>query len=772
MKSVYQTRSAMLATGASLVALLGAGQASAQDKPKTLGLEEIVVTAQKRAQSVQDVPIAITAFDGNFTKRVHLDDVKDLVKFAPGFAGNSKDSFIDYINIRGISTNDFGVGGDPSAGFFKNGLYQGRNGVVVSSMFDMERAEVLRGPQGFLFGRNAIGGAISLYTAKPKFGSFGGHVDAGVGERGILEGEVAVNLPMGDDFALRLAGYHSHENGFVTNHYNPNGDKLVAHNKNALRVSAGWRGDKWDATMVGEFEDRNQSGSIYRAINDESMAFLQTLRPIIGRAKPHGADMRNIDSDLGLGNYDRGKIYSGSLEVNYDLDFATLTSNTGYKGHTYAYAEDFDGMPIRYNDYGQNQSGSYFETELRLVSQKGDSPLSWYAGVSYYKETINATFDNASNPEVLCAAYYEMSCSDLYAYWGYGDFTANPNGHHERNRVAGKYKGWGAYVDFTYAVTDKFELDAGVRYTKDTKHFGIDVLPVHDELGPFFMFGYTTDGFVYGDKSWDDFTPRFIARYRPNDSWMIYASATKGYKSGGFGSFAVLLPNGMDDNLVANPGATPDAFNPEKVWSYEIGAKGDMFDKKLRLDFAGYHYRYTDLQINYWDAGTKVANVGTVNAWGLEASAQAILGPNFDLFVSGSYNHNKIHGADQIVPGSDGHRLGGTPEWIASGVLTFHTPVKDKGEANASVEFRTQTSTFGGLDNAVEAINPGWTDVTFRMGFDADAGWSVTGYVENVFNALYFDGTGEASFPFPAHYFGASRPRTFGVKFSYKFGDE
>ncbi|TNE63034.1 MAG: TonB-dependent receptor [Alphaproteobacteria bacterium] len=772
MKSVYQTRAAWLATGASLLAMLGtAGSVAAADEASG-GLEEITVTAQKRAESVQDVPISITAFDASFTKRVNLDDVKDLVKFAPGFAGDSKDSFIDYINIRGISTNDFGVGGDPSAGFFKNGLYQGRNGVVVTSMFDMERAEVLRGPQGFLFGRNAIGGAISLYTAKPKFGELNGHFDGGVGERGILETELAVNLPVSENFALRVAGYHSEEDGYALNRYD--GEKYVWHNKDALRVSAGMRGENWDATVVGEFEDREQSGSIYRAIDDDALEFLHSIGGIIGRPNPKG-DISEIDQDHGLGNFDRGKIYSISAEINVDLGFATLTSLTGYKDHDYSYAEDFDGMPIRYNDYGQEQSGDYFETELRLVSQ-GTGPLSWYGGVSYYKEKINALFDNASDPDVLCAAYYEMSCADMYAYYGYPDFNYPEDGHHEMNAVDGDYHGWGAYVDLNYAVTDKFEVGVGVRYTRDTKDFGINVLPVDDDLGPFFMFGFTTDGYVYGSETWDDFTPRFIARYRPNDDWMIYGSVTKGYKSGGFGSFAVVLntdddESGVDDDLVALPGATPNVFDPEKVWSYEVGAKGDLFDRRLRTDISVYHYRYTDLQLNYFDAGTKVANVGKVNAWGVEATVQAILGQYFDLFLSGSFNDNEISGADIIEEDSDGNRLGGSPKWTAAGVLAFHKPVKEAGEINAAVEFRTQTKTYGGLGNVEIAANPGWTDVSARLGWEDADGWTVTAYVENLFDKAYFDGTGEGGFPFPAHGFGISRPRTMGVKFSIPFGD-
>ncbi|WP_308910106.1 TonB-dependent receptor [Pseudokordiimonas caeni] len=776
-----------LTTGASFAALLaGAGQAFAQESGDNNGMviEEILVEAQKRAESVQDVPLAVAAFDAAFQKRVNLDDVKDLVKFTPGFAGDSKDSFIDYINIRGISTNDFGVGGDPSVGFFKNGLYQGRNGVVVTSMFDMERAEVLRGPQGFLFGRNAISGAVSLYTNKPKYDQTSGYMEMGVGQRGILEGEAAFNYGINDKVAVRLAAYHSEEDGYVDNQFDPEARKQVWHNKDALRASVGVRGESWDSTFILEYEDREQSGSVYRANN--ALGILDALEDVLeGPVTPRG-DIRDVDADQGLGNYDIGEVLSLEAHINFDLGFASLQSITGYKDHDYDYAEDFDGAPFRYNDYAQTQSGDYFEQELRLVGQT-EGPLSWYGGVSYYKEKLDVLFRNALGEDVLCGVYYGMTCQEMSQYYYGEDYEYNPEGQVEANMVDGEYSGWGAYFEATYEFSEKFDVGAGIRYTKDTKDFGINVLPVETGLGPYWMFGLTTDGFVYDSKSWDKFTPRFIARYRPNDDWMIYASLTKGYKSGGFGSFAVNLnptdefPDGVDENLVATPGATPNSFDPEQVTSYEVGFKGDLFDSRVRLNGNVYHYRYTDLQLNFFDAGTKIVNVGKVKAWGAEATVQAILSENLDMFVSGSYNTNEVTGAvytypdgTEVVIGPDGSRLPGSPKWTLAGVLAYHQPIGDAGEITGSVDFRTQSKTYGGLDNTPSGVNGGWTDVAARLGWTSNEGWSVTAYMENVFNAKYFDGTSEGSADglFPAHGFGISRPRTVGVKLTINFGEE
>lgn len=742
-------------------------------------LDEIIVTSQKRAESVQSVPIAMSAFDRTFMERVNLDDVKDLIKFTPGFSGDSKDSFVDFVNVRGISTNDFGNGGDPSVGFFRNGLYQGRTGSAVSSLYDIERAEVLRGPQGFLFGRNAISGAISFHTAKPDFDKFSGYAKVGIGERNIIEGEAAVNMPVNDSIAFRLAAYTSHENGWIENTFLPDEKPLAGHDKTAVRFTTAFKGEGWDATIIAEHEDKETSGTVYRAVPGVESAGLQDA---FGADIMPQRDKRTAHSNMGLGNYDRANILAISAEINIDFSFATFTSLTGFKDHDYQYAEDYDGMSIGFYDYAQDQEGDYFEQELRLVSNT-DGPLSWYAGASYFKENIDTRFTNRADEDVACGAYYYAdygynTCVGLYDYWEYFGFTNNPNGLIEANDISGEYHGWATYLDLNYAITESFDLGVGVRYTKNTKDFGISILPVDSDLGPWLNYGMTTDGFVSEKKSWDDFTPRFIARYRPTDDMMLYASVTKGFKSGGFNSLGAVPPaglgpegDGLDEDLVALPGTTPDSFAPETVWSYEFGIKGDMADNRIRYDINAYYYRYKDLQLNFWDGGVKVDNIGKVKAYGIEGTVQAVLSDHFDFIIAGAYNSNEIKGADLIAEGSDGNRLSGSPKFRGSGMLNFHAPITQTGEINASIDFAAQTSTFVGIGNIPDGKLPSWADLSFRIGYKDDAGWAMTAYVENLSNDTYFDGGYEGGDRLPTVIFGASRPTTFGARFSMSFGE-
>lgn len=763
-------RKKLLLAGCSAAAMSGAAMAQG---------DEIIVTAQKRAESIQDVPLAITAVSGDFTRAVNLDDVKDLVKFTPGLTGNSADSFIDVLSMRGILTNDFGVGGDPSIGLFKNGLYQGRNGAVVTSLYDMDRAEVLRGPQGFLFGRNAIGGAISVHTARPNFDGYNGYVEVDVAERDRLFGEAAVNIPLSDVFAVRFAVYGGHESGYVDNAYFPDHDPLMEPEKYAGRFSALYSDGPFEAFFTAEYENRKQSGSLYRAT--EGGPGWDNLVDIFGVSL--GGNGRDIDSDLQLGEADDAEILSFGLELSYDLGGAVITSLTGFKDHDYFYTEDFDGTPLAINAYGQDQEGNYFEQEVRVVSDN-DGPLSWYAGASFYNEEIDVLFSQAASEEVMCdfyLTYYGFnSCSDYFAYYYYS-FTPSPEGLLERNAIRGRYHGWAAYVDATWALSDKFDIGVGLRYSKDTKKFAISALPVSSQLGPYFGLGFTTAEPLEDKQSWDAFTPRFIARYHVNDQWMLFTSATRGFKAGGFGSFFI-SPSSLtycgpfDDSCLnlTNADASPNAFDPEKVWSYEAGVKGTLFGGMTRVDANVYYYQYKDLQVNVpgTGGGILVDNVGRMKGWGFEASTNTDLGEYFDLYLAGAYADTDLTQAQPLCDDTldcEGSSLGYVPKFSGSAVLSFDYPV-GPGSVRASAEAFGQTKTYGGLLKPDYAVNDAYADLSLRLGYASDAGWSVMGYVENVTNALYYDGVSEGGNFIPAHYFGPSRPRTFGVLMTYEFG--
>ena len=755
--------------GATTFTAAGAVAQDSTENTEDYGIEEVVVTAQKREEALSEVPLALAAFSGDFQRTQNLDDIKALVKFTPGFAGDTKDSFIDFLNIRGVSTNDFGVGGDPSIAIFKNNLFQGRNGVVVTSLFDVERAEVLRGPQGFLFGRNAIGGAINVHTVRPDFDGIHSYFNGGVGQRSIYEMEAGINVPLTDNLAIRAAGYYSNEDGYVDNIATAGDDDLIGAEKVAGRLSVLYAQENWDFTVIAEYEDRETDGSVYRPILDSELfpTLLDTFGPVIQPPE----DPRDINSDASAGIFDRGDVFSLSTELNIDLDGVSIVGLTQYRDHRYNYAEDFDGLPVGVNDYSQQQEGSYFEGELRVLSDT-DGPLSWYAGVSGYHEDIDALFTQRADENVQCLYYYYgQTCAEAFAAYDYGPFTTNPLGLVERNRIFGDYTGFAAYADFTYQISDTLDISAGLRYTYDEKDFAINVLDVDSDLGPFFIFGLTTDGPIRDSVSFDDFTPRFVLRYRPTDDLTFYASATRGFKAGGYASFGVDPINGVDDDSVALPGARPDVFDPESVWSFEVGSKSQLFDNRLSLDVVGYFYTYEDLQLVIPEAGgSRVDNVGQVEGYGIEASAQIMLHPRADLFLTATLQNTDIIDGNPLCSDCVGNRLPGQPNFIQSGVLRLNQPYQS-GEFVSYIEWRGQSETFGGIDNITEARNDGYVDVTLRVGYESDNGWHITAYAENLFDEVYYDATNEGGGIQPHTFVGPSRPLTIGVRFGARFGE-
>ena len=206
------------------------------------------------------MPLSVSAFSGDMLKEGRMLDVRAIVGFTPGFSGNTEDGFTDALSMRGISTNDFGIGGDPSVAMFVDGFWAGRTGGVMTAMYDIERTEVVKGPQGTLFGRNSIAGAVSVITNKPE-PDFGASAELTLADWDHIEANAMVNVPLGDQWALRVAGYLLDNKGFLKN--DQGGDKLGFHQISSGRVSLARDGDSFDATLTAAYEDREQDPSVY-----------------------------------------------------------------------------------------------------------------------------------------------------------------------------------------------------------------------------------------------------------------------------------------------------------------------------------------------------------------------------------------------------------------------------------------------------------------------------------------------------------------------------
>ncbi len=815
---------------------LVAGLAPAPLLAQNTTIDEVIVTATKRAESVMDVPIAITAMSGEFIRDVNLNDIKDLIQFTPGISGNSKDSFLDFVSVRGIRTIDFGNGGDPSVSLYKNGLYQGRTGAAVSSMYDIERAEVLRGPQGFLFGRNSVSGAFNVITAKPELDDIGGYAEVDVGERGVFVFEGALNLPVSETMGVRIAGYHSEEDGYVENL--AGGPDLITHDKDAIRLSGRYENDRLLADVFVEYEDRVQTGTVYRVTGGGYVqpdprpwgGFYRDPPPLNGSAFDfHHVNMnggvpyempddgRAVNNDNSLPSTDEAEIFHIGLQLDYDLDWATFTSLTGYKDHDYRYVEDYDGSPIVIFNYGQDQEGDYFEQEFRLTSNT-DGPLSWYAGVSFYEENIDTVFLGQQAEDAYCAGYWfasgATSCQEVFDYYNYLDsyygntyycdyyldyyfgtcaWTGSPDGLiNDRNRIVGKYRGYSTYVDLSYAFSETFDVSLGLRYTWDEKDFSQEVLPDpgNSLLAYRAQTGFSTPGGPLTDKQdWNDVTYRVVANWRPTPTALVFGSITTGYKPGGFGSFNIEpgctgVPFGL---CVADPAVDkPGDFGPETVTSYEIGYKDTYRDGRMQLAANAFFYNYEDLQAIFGDGPrTIVGNVGEVDGTGLELDLNTLITDNLSLRVGASWfdseatNVQAFCGNGEALTGDpdacEGVSIPWAPEWTAFAILNASFAAGARGEAYGTIAWSWEDDYRGDWPDTdiiyqrIRALNN--TDLT--LGYRTDT-WDLRAYVENVFDGVWYDGnySNDDTDPiliYAEHTFGPARPRTAGVRFSYNF---
>jgi iron complex outermembrane receptor protein len=751
---------------------LGA-QAQQETPPEIVGLDEVVVTAQKRQQSLQDVPLSVSAFTSEMLTAGRMADVRSIVDFTPGFSGNTADGFTDALSMRGIATNDFGIGGDPSVAVFVDGIWSGRTGGVMTSMFDVERVEVVKGPQGTLFGRNSIAGAVSVLTNKPQ-SQFGASAELSLADHEEIEATGTINLPLGESWALRASGYVLSNDGFLENLQG--GDDLGFHDVSAGRAALRYTGESIDATLTVAYEDREQDPSVYWVPAD-------------------GLPEDQVDTDLADNGINESDVFEGRAVVEFSLagDY-TLTSLTGYKKFSFHYLEDYDGGPTRVNDYRQVNDVDYVSQELRLNSP-GDGKVTWFAGVSAYEENIDGVFDFIYDEDALCT---QLSVTEAPDFNGPATGCDDPNfeayweddidpadiltGKSERSYVDVTSRGWAAYGDFTWAISDRLELTAGARYTFDEKEMEGRILDSGGALGNNFNFEFFTNGTVSDKSDWSDFTPRVALAYDVSDDVSLYGTASRGYKSGGFATFGYDL-HGQDinDDGSAPDGTTPLEFDPEQVDSFEIGAKSRLLGNTLQLNASLFLYDYTDLQLVYFDQGSsQVANVGEARGQGLEVDLRWVPDEHWDVTVGLSLLDTEITDATDIIDvgacsDCDGNSLPFAPEVSASTILTYRAPIAS-GEGFITTEYVYRSKMYGGPDNLPDATADSWNEVSFRLGYRSNSAWYVTLWVENAFDELYFERGWENADADNLFGYGLfnelvwpSRPRTVGITFGMEW---
>ena len=688
-------------------------------------VEEIIVSAQKRDESIQEVPIAISAFTGEGLRNSLIKDSQELVKAVPGVSGAISNNYM-FITVRGINAGTYSAGSEPALGLYTDGIYRGRHGAAIGTYFDLERVEVLKGPQGLLFGRNASSGAIHVITAQPNLGRTEASFEVGAGERGRQSLEGMVNVPLGDRWGLRAAVLQKEEDGYIRNL--ATGEDHLWYDLSAARLSLRHEPDWGDATLKFAYEDRDQSGAIYMPINlDGSWLY--------------GDELTSSGTS---GDQDLIETAEATLTVNVDLPGSmTLRSLTGYYSNNFHYREDWDGTPLELGNWLTYQESEYFSQELVLSGDR--DRLSWFAGVSLYSEDIS----------------YDLShvTGDIGFLFGF----PFPLMFDEQVYIDGEYQGWAVYGEAKWQLTEALDLSVGGRYTNDERDGTFEF------LGGGFIVPLYTPAPVSGGETWNDFSPRVALRYFVRDNLMLYGTASRGFKAGGLDTTRLSEP--ADPlTLLPPPGARVATYDAEEVWAYEVGAKGTLFDDRLRMAVAAYRYDYQERQIDVLDPFeglSAILNIGEVEGSGLELELLWVLSQYLDVQLALGFLSAESRGIPAAAcVDCDGHRPPFSPERTASGALNVHYPFAG-GEWLGTVEFFWQSAFHSNLNNHPLGEIDSIGTINVQAGWESER-WRVVAYLENA--------TDEVSVQVRAFTdafqlgINATRPRTAGARISYRVG--
>lgn len=730
--------------GASLLALSVAQPAVAQS------FEEIVVTAQRREQSLQDVPISISTFSGEDMQQLRIDRAQEVSVMTPGmFATGSRGDANPIFTIRGIGLNDFLSNNNPTVGIYIDEVVQPFTPLLGFQMFDLERIEVLKGPQGTLYGRNTTGGAINFISRRPTE-ELNGYASASYSRFDRFELEGAVGGAVASNLAVRLSAKTTQQSGgWQTNALT--GEKVGDIDRNAVRAQVLWTPtDRLDILVKGSLFKDDSDLQLREHVGSYAAPFDPNFTPCAGVAT--GAlnpgqcvdfvgyfdptpERRTVENSAIFGHQSNADAQDIASTINWHGDDFTITSITSYTNFNRVAGDDTDGSALVQLDSLFSDDIKSFTQELRVTSEDSH-PLSWVVGAYYSWDRINGDILQALDDHIFNTRV-DTSWSqktDAYAIFG----------------------------QVEYDVTEQIRLSAGLRYTEEKKKYrydAIDLDPFDNSSLPLPVAG------INDTLKEDNISGKLGIDFTVNDDLMLYASASKGFKSGGF------------NGAIAFDRAELMPFTGEDLYAYEVGAKATLWDGKLRLNAAGYYYDWRDFQafVTQIRSGVNVivlSNAGDAEVWGAELEAVAMPTDRLTMRAAANYMDTEISKFNAEA-GDDftGNRLANSPELSFSGQVRYDLPVEEWGFGayllgDASYRSRVYYS----LGNRLQSSQKGYWLLNARLGITSpDERWEFAIWGRNLTNKLYvsqsYDNFGGI---FPSQNF-LGDPRTYGATLSFNF---
>jgi iron complex outermembrane receptor protein len=735
------------------VLVAGAGSCFAEELQPDV-LQEVVVTAQHRAEDLQTVPVAVTAFTQEELDRFRFAVPTELASQTPsleikGTQGESKPN----VFLRGVGNNDFNATASNAVGFYTDQVYQGLPSGQLFQMFDLERVEVLRGPQGTLYGRNTTGGAINFISHQPD-GTFGGDVSVSLGQYDERDAEAAVQFGLTETLSTRLAGNFRHSQGDTINLWY--GTHVGGNTSSALRDILRWKptdNQTWTLNMhVARYDG---DGPRYHFIPLDNGLYPDSVLPLIGVTPPY----RETD-DWWAGKWDlrqaeRVDSFGSSVIGEINLGFALLTTITAYETVDAYTRYDSDASPLDYVDVVYADKSWMASEEVRLASQ-GHGPLSWITGVYFYRDfiTSNNTFDIAHFARTLFGQPPDPNDPTAPAY--YVQHWTQPT------------RSFAVFASGTYEFSPAWKATLGARWTQD--HKSIDYHTFQDESATIGIIPLIDVGH---ENTWSDVTGNASIQYSPSKAAMLYASFNRGFKSGAYNGSPF-----FDADAVR-------AVDPEYVNAYEVGAKTQWFGNRLLANLALFYNDYKNLQVFRFvpDPNTGVPtafldNAASATIKGVELELHARPGHGLDIELGMSYLDAKYK--DYVVQQEDpaagtpaidysGNKLVGAPEFHVNAVAEYTFNLGDAYRLVPRAEYVYNTTTYYDSSN-----NPilsqgayGLLNLALRLE-NIRKNWNISAWLRNATGKEYStDALDLSNFGFDISVHGAKR--TAGVTMEYRF---
>ena len=739
-------------------------------------IEEIVVTAQKREENLQDTPIAITAFTEESLEGRMINDISKLADFTPNVIFDTTTPISGLSNgaavfIRGVGQLDFGLTTDPGVGTYIDGVYSSRAVGGVLDVVDIERIEILRGSQGTLFGRNTIGGAINITTKRPAE-TFGGMLEATFGEFERTDFKGSVDIPVTEKFLTKFAFSSKNRNGFVDRI--TVGDRLGDQDRQSARGSFLLQATddiELYATVDYTSIDEQSAGSVMVGITEfpgappllapsSTWAYNQVFVPANPGAVPYTAQEFLLDgNDRTLATGPTGtdlESVGATLTFTWSLPWFEFKSISSYRDTEGEFYRDPDNSSIQITETSNpNYNHEQFSQELQVTGALFNERLQYVLGAYYFEEdgtddVFVPIYGALPTPAGLIALplfinNYVLVDNNSKAVFGQG----------------------------TFDLTEQIAVTFGLRYTEDEKSFGYrqyispdpgGAIAVLALLGPPVTVPGPAGAIVLWDEVSDEFTElnfRAGIEYQFNDDTLLYFTYADGYKSGGF-NFRYVVPR-----------ADPLAFDPETLESYEVGVKWQGLGDRLRINAAGFVSEYGDVQIQLFETGggPLTQNAGVADIIGVEVEVTAV--PHERLLLNAGFGYIDAEYDELNLPTTNvaqaislETKLPNTPETTVNISAEYTHPLA-WGSLVIRGDYRYTDDLYNDAQNSPFLYQDGYHTFNASLTFST-GNWDFSVFGTNLTDKRFIT-SGDSNFGLGFHEANYNRPREFGGLIRYRF---